>query len=133
MIEARLLPEASLEITVTPEMRAAFEGEVVHDVYGTAAMVQHMELAARRVLLPAREAHEEGIGYRVEVTHLAPAPVGIVPVLHGIGLGLLPALLSHQFQDLDRRVVVVQHLPLSRLPSAVKSWPHRWQRSFCNW
>lgn len=78
MIETRLLPEAGIEILVTPEMRPAFDGEVVHDVYGTAAMVQHMEFAARQVLLPAREAHEEGIGYRVEVTHLAPAPVGSV-------------------------------------------------------
>ena len=34
----------------------------------------------------------------------------------GIGQGLLPAAFAHQFQDLDRRVVVVQHLPLRRLP-----------------
>jgi predicted thioesterase len=76
MIVELLLPEARLEITVTPEMRPAFDGEVVHDVYGTAAMVAHMEFAARKVILAAREAHEEGIGYRVDVTHLAPAPVG---------------------------------------------------------
>jgi predicted thioesterase len=76
MIVERLLPEACMEIIVTPEMRPAFDGEVVHEVYGTATMVQHMEFAARRVILPAREPHEEGIGYHVEVTHLAPAPVG---------------------------------------------------------
>jgi predicted thioesterase len=57
-------------------MCATFDGEVVHAVYGTAALVGHMELAARRVILPAREEGEEGIGYKVDVTHLAPAPVG---------------------------------------------------------
>ena len=76
MIVERLLSEATVEVTVTPELCAAFEGEVVHEVYGTTPMIGHMELAARRVILPAREAHEEGIGYKVEVTHLAPAPVG---------------------------------------------------------
>lgn len=75
MVE-RLLPEAVVEVIVTPEMRAAFEGEVVHEVYGTTPMVGHMELAARRVILPAREEGEEGIGYKVDITHLAPAPVG---------------------------------------------------------
>lgn len=76
MIVARLRSSATVEVTVTPEMRAAFEGEVVHEVYGTAALVGHMELAARRVILDAREEGEEGVGYSVEVTHLAPAPVG---------------------------------------------------------
>ncbi len=76
MIVERLKPEATVEVVVTPEMRAAFEGAVVHEVYGTAPMVSHMELAARRVILEAREPGEEGVGYRVDVTHLAPAPVG---------------------------------------------------------
>lgn len=76
MINEKLLPEARVEVTVTPAMRAAFDDEVVHEVYGTASMVGHMELAARRVILAAREPHEEGIGYKVEVTHEAPAPVG---------------------------------------------------------
>ncbi|HVA89150.1 MAG TPA: hotdog domain-containing protein [Chloroflexota bacterium] len=76
MIVERLRPEASIEVTVTEGMQAAFGDEVIHPVYGTASMVGHMELAARQVILPAREPHEEGIGHRVEVTHLAPAPVG---------------------------------------------------------
>ena len=41
----RLLPEATVEVTVTQAMCAAFDGEVVHAVYGTASMVGHMELA----------------------------------------------------------------------------------------
>lgn len=76
MIVEQLLAEATIEVTVTAAMRAAFDDDVIHEVYGTAAMVGHMELAARQVILPAREADEEGIGYKVEVTHVAPAPVG---------------------------------------------------------
>lgn len=76
MIVERLLPEAVVEVTVTPDLCAAFEGEIVHEVYGTTPMIGHMELAARRVILPAREAYEEGIGYKVDVAHLAPAPLG---------------------------------------------------------
>lgn len=76
MIVERLKPEATVEVVVTPEMRAAPGGEVVHEVYGTAPMIGHMELAARRIILEAREPGEEGVGYRVDVTHLAPAPVG---------------------------------------------------------
>jgi len=45
----------------------------------------------------------------------AAPPVGIVFLSLGIGQGLFPAA-CHQFQDLDRGVVVVQHLPLGRLP-----------------
>jgi fluoroacetyl-CoA thioesterase len=73
----RLLAQTTVEITVTPAMRPAFDGDAVHEVYGTASMIGHMELAARQVILPAREDGEEGIGYHVDVTHLAPAPVGM--------------------------------------------------------
>ncbi|HEU4963557.1 MAG TPA: hotdog domain-containing protein [Bacilli bacterium] len=61
---------------VTADMRPAFDGVVVHDVYGTAAMVTDMEHAARRILLPVLEEHEEGMGVSVSVKHLAPTPVG---------------------------------------------------------
>ena len=37
-------------------------------------------------------------------------------VFRGTGQGLLPAAFPHQLQDLDRGVIVVQHLPLRRLP-----------------
>ncbi|MGH2343820.1 MAG: thioesterase, FlK family, partial [Chloroflexota bacterium] len=62
MIVERLLPEATIKVTVTAAMRAAFDDNVVHEVYGTAFMVGHMELAARHLILPARETDEEGIG-----------------------------------------------------------------------
>jgi len=56
----------------------------VHDVYGTVAMVYHMEWAARRVILPFLEEHEEGIGTGVEVRHLYPAPVGAEVRAHAV-------------------------------------------------
>jgi fluoroacetyl-CoA thioesterase len=68
--------EAYVEDVVSDEMLAAFGNKVVHHVYGTASMVYHMEWAARRVILPYLEPHEEGLGTGVQVRHLHPAPVG---------------------------------------------------------
>lgn len=68
--------EAVVQDIVSYDMRPAFDGRVVHDVYGTVAMVYHMEWAARRVILPFLEDHEEGIGMGLEVRHLQPAPIG---------------------------------------------------------
>lgn len=68
--------EATVTDVVATHMRPAFDGEVVHEVYGTVAMVYHMEWAARNVILPFLEEDEEGIGTGVEVRHLNPAPVG---------------------------------------------------------
>ena len=68
---------ATVEIVVDATMFAAFEGQVVHPVYGTAAMIAHMELAGRRIILPYLEPHEEGVGYEIHVRHLAPTIAGM--------------------------------------------------------
>ena len=69
--------EAEVTITVTDEMMARFEElGLVHPVYSTWFMVKHMELAARKVILPFLEPDEEAVGHAVSVTHLAPTPVG---------------------------------------------------------
>lgn len=68
---------ATVEIITDETMFAAFEGQVVHPVYGTAAMIAHMELAGRRIILPYLEAHEEGVGYEIAVRHLAPTVAGM--------------------------------------------------------
>lgn len=72
----RLGDTASMTITVTAALTARFSDEDVHPVYGTAALVQHMEQVSRRLLVPVREPGEEGVGARIEVRQLAPVRVG---------------------------------------------------------
>lgn len=68
--------EETIEILVTKDMFAAFEGEIVHPVYSTVAMTYHMEWVSRKIILPFLESHEEGMGASVQINHLAPAPLG---------------------------------------------------------
>lgn len=72
---------ASMTVTVSPEDRAAFDDEDVHDVYGTAAMVRHAEQVSRRLFRPCLEDGEEGVGASVALRHLGPVPVGAEAVL----------------------------------------------------
>jgi predicted thioesterase len=74
--ELRVGNTAEVIITVTEDMCPAFDGVVVHPVYSTWSMAHHMELAARKVLAPHLEPHEEGIGSHLSIDHVAPAPVG---------------------------------------------------------
>ncbi|MFI8684294.1 thioesterase family protein [Rossellomorea sp. NPDC077527] len=67
---------AVISTEVTPGMYAQFEGEVVHPVYSTVSMVYHMEWASRKIILPYLENHEEGMGAKVNVEHMAPAKSG---------------------------------------------------------
>ena len=61
---------------VTEDMCPAFDGIVVHKVYSTWSMAYHMELAARKVLAPHLDDHEEGIGSHLSIEHLSPTPLG---------------------------------------------------------
>ena len=67
---------AEVTAEVTEDMCPAFDGVVVHRVYSTWSMAYHMELAARKVLAPHLEEHEEGIGSHLTIEHVAPTPVG---------------------------------------------------------
>lgn len=67
---------AEVTVTVTQEMCPAFDGVIVHHVYSTWSMAHHMELAARMVLAPHLEDHEEGIGSHLSIDHVSPAPLG---------------------------------------------------------
>lgn len=71
---------AEVRVVVGETMLAAFERRIVHAVYGTAAMVAHLELAGRRIILPYLEEGEEGVGYAIAVTHLAPTLPGMAVV-----------------------------------------------------
>jgi predicted thioesterase len=66
-----------LEILVTPDMVAKFGDTTVHKLYATSALVHHMEWAARKILEPYLEEHEEGMGYHAEVSHLMPTIPGM--------------------------------------------------------
>ena len=67
---------AEVTALVTEDMCPAFDGVVVHRVYSTWSMAHHMEQAARKVLAPHLDEHEEGIGSHISIDHLAPTPVG---------------------------------------------------------
>ena len=63
-------------VTVTKDMCPTFDGVLVHPCYSTWALVHHMEIAARKVLVDFLEPNEEGIGSHVSVDHLAPCRLG---------------------------------------------------------
>lgn len=67
---------ASINVIVTPDMFARFEGKVVHPVYSTVSMVYHMEWVSRQIIIPFLEDHEEGMGGAVTVKHIAPCIEG---------------------------------------------------------
>lgn len=67
---------AEIEMLVDESMCPAFDGVIVHRVYSTWSMAHHMELAARKVLAPHLDDHEEGIGGHLSIDHIAPATVG---------------------------------------------------------
>ncbi|MGA9227245.1 MAG: thioesterase [Mesobacillus sp.] len=68
--------KATINVIVTPEMFASFEGELIHPVYSTVSMVYHMEWVSRQIILPFLEDHEEGMGGAVNVKHIAPCTEG---------------------------------------------------------
>lgn len=67
---------ADIDVIVTSDMFARFEGKLIHPVYSTVSMVYHMELVSRKIILPFLEEHEEGMGGAVTVKHIAPCPEG---------------------------------------------------------
>jgi len=69
--------EASVSVTVTPDMLATFEElGAVHPLYATWSMVRHMELACRKIILPYLEPGEDAVGHSISVTHLGPSRAG---------------------------------------------------------
>jgi fluoroacetyl-CoA thioesterase len=69
--------EATVTVTVTPDMVATFEElGPVHPLYSTWSMVRHMELACRKIILPYLEPGEDAVGHSINVTHLAPTGIG---------------------------------------------------------
>lgn len=65
-----------LDVTVTPDMAATVDGEVIHEVYGTQAIVGHMQQVCRNLLVEHLEPGEEGVGSHLDLTQRAPVPLG---------------------------------------------------------
>ncbi len=58
-------------------MGASLLGQTIHPgLLGTAALIEHMEWAARQHILPYLEAGEEGVGHKVSITHSRPCALG---------------------------------------------------------
>ena len=117
---------AEVAVTVTSDMCPAFDNVVVHEVYSTWSMAHHMELAARKVLAPHLEEHEEGIGSHLSIDHVAPAPLGhrIRLVATAIELGPTTLVCEVIAYDGDRIVgrgkQVQRILPKSKLQALIQ-------------
>jgi fluoroacetyl-CoA thioesterase len=89
-------------------------------------MAHHMELAARMVLSPHLEEHEEGIGAHLSIDHLAPTPVGhrVRVVAQAIELGPSTLVCECIAYDEDRIVgrgkQVQRILPKSKLKALIE-------------
>lgn len=121
---------AEIEVTVTEDMCPAFDGIIVHRVYSTWSMAHHMELAARKVLAPHLEDHEEGIGSHLSIDHLAPTPLGHRVRLVAIAVELGPTTLvcdvtAHHVREGGDRLVgrgkqIQRILPKTKLASLIE-------------
>jgi predicted thioesterase len=73
----------SFTMLVTPEHLAnRFKDSTLPPVLATPVMIMAMENAALEALKPYFDAGESAVGTRVDVTHLAPTPVGRRIVAH---------------------------------------------------
>lgn len=72
---------ATLEVVVTADMAPTTAHGDTAPVYGTVAMVGHMEQVCRTLLLPHLEVGEDAVGRGVDVSHRQPAAVGATVTL----------------------------------------------------
>lgn len=63
-----------MDIVVTEAM--ASKASATARVYGSVALVEHMEQICRVLLEPHLEDGEDAVGHGLDVTHRAPVPVG---------------------------------------------------------
>jgi len=95
--------EETIEIIVTEDMFASFEGVVVHPVYSTVAMTYHMEWVSRKIILPFLEDHEEGMGASVQLKHVAASTLGSTVTLTAI-------LIEHRDNVVITKVTAKNHV-----------------------
>jgi len=59
-----------IEIVVTRDMLAEFDGQAVNDLYATSALVHNIEQACHGLLTPFLESHEQVVTSYIEISHL---------------------------------------------------------------
>lgn len=117
----RIGQTVAFEIDVREDMRAHFEDITVHSLYSTAAMLTHMEWAARQHILPVLAGGEEGVGYHMEIDHMAPVSLDQTVRIVATVTGLLPdkvicqCEVFHQGRRVGQAKVVQALLPLAKL------------------
>ncbi|MEB3286511.1 MAG: hypothetical protein VKJ04_03300 [Vampirovibrionales bacterium] len=66
----------------------AFGGASIHDLLGTAPLIEALEWTSRQLILPYLEADEEAVGAAIELRHLAGVPIGETVLLESTVLEL---------------------------------------------
>lgn len=69
--------ENTLEITVTGNLTAAAVGSGTLNVYATPAMIALIEETAWKSVAPYLEEGQSTVGTRLDVSHVAPTPLGM--------------------------------------------------------
>jgi fluoroacetyl-CoA thioesterase len=59
-----------IEIVVTRDMLAEFDGQAVNDLYATSALVHNIEQVCHGLLTPFLESHEQVVTSYIEISHL---------------------------------------------------------------
>lgn len=67
----------TLEITVTGNLTAAAVGSGTLNVYATPAMIAFIEETAWKSVAPYLEEGQSTVGTRLDVSHVAPTPLGM--------------------------------------------------------
>jgi fluoroacetyl-CoA thioesterase len=77
-VKPELKPGSSEDqtITTTPDMGITHLGPGVPSMYSTPSMVALIEATCVRLMSRYVDPGEQSVGYRVELRHLAPTPVG---------------------------------------------------------
>lgn len=66
-----------VSVTTTPELAITFEGPPRLSVLSTPALLWQLEAAGHAALAPFLDSGEASVGVSVQLTHLAPTPIGM--------------------------------------------------------
>ena len=72
---------SNVVFTVTEQMQAKFDDDVIHPVCSSWDMAHQFEIAARKTLEDHLEDGEQGIGSFLSLDHVKPAPVGAAVIV----------------------------------------------------